>query len=152
MLRIDLLSLLCYNKHIGGDDMKKFKVTSYHKSNALMPSNGGTLIITDTEYIIKYLFITVAKYKIDNTLASKISFASKGISLSREGASEHAPKARDFGAFWLFVQSRRQPCFLLSTKNHHKIPRLWGRRIFMQPIFSSARHKTQQILSDLRVF
>ena len=49
-----------------GDDMKKFKVTSYHKSNALMPSNGGTLIITDTEYIIKYLFITVAKYKIDD--------------------------------------------------------------------------------------
>ena len=56
--------------------MKKFKVTSYHKSNALMPSNGGTLIITDTEYIIKYLFITVAKYKIDDTIASKISFVS----------------------------------------------------------------------------
>ena len=56
--------------------MKKFKVTSYHKSNALMPTNGGTLIITDTEYIIKYLFITVAKYKIDDTIASKISFVS----------------------------------------------------------------------------
>ena len=58
--------------------MKKFKVTSYHKSNALMPTNGGTLIITDTEYIIKYLFITVAKYKIDDT----ISFVSKGLNLN----------------------------------------------------------------------
>lgn len=62
--------------------MKKFKVTSYHKSNALMPTNGGTLIITETEYIVKYLFITVAKYKIDNTTVSKISFVSKGINLN----------------------------------------------------------------------
>ena len=62
--------------------MKKFKVTIYHKSNELMPTNGGTLIITDTEYIIKYLFITVAKYKIDDTIASKISFVSKGLNLN----------------------------------------------------------------------
>ena len=50
--------------------MKKFKVTSYHKSNALMPTNGGTLFITENEYIIKYLFITVARYKIKNTTVS----------------------------------------------------------------------------------
>ena len=62
--------------------MEKFKVTSYHKSNALMPTNGGTLIITESEYIVKYLFITVARYKIDNTTASKISFVSKGINLN----------------------------------------------------------------------
>ena len=62
--------------------MKKFKVISYHKGNALMPTNGGTFIITGTEYIIKYFFITVAKYKIDNTIASKISFVSKGINLN----------------------------------------------------------------------
>ena len=62
--------------------MKKFKVTSYHKSNALTSTNGGTLIITDTEYVIKYLFITVAKYKIDDTIASKISFVSKGLNLN----------------------------------------------------------------------
>ena len=74
--------LLCYNTPNGGDDMKKFKVTSYHKSNALTSTNGGTLIITDTEYIIKYLFITVAKYKIDDTIASKISFVSKGLNLN----------------------------------------------------------------------
>ena len=62
--------------------MKKFKVISYHKSNALMPTNGGTLIITENEYIIKYLFFTVARYEINKTLASKISFVSKGINLN----------------------------------------------------------------------
>ena len=53
--------------------MEKFKVTSYHKDNALIPTNGGTLIITENEYIIKYLFFTVARYEINKTLASKIS-------------------------------------------------------------------------------
>ena len=62
--------------------MKKFKVTSYHKDNALTPTNGGTLIITENEYIIKYLFFTVARYEINKTLASKISFVSKGINLN----------------------------------------------------------------------
>ena len=61
--------------------MKKFKTIGYHKANALVGTNGGTLIITDTEYIIKYLFITVAKYKIDKTLATKISFISNGVRL-----------------------------------------------------------------------
>ncbi len=62
--------------------MKKFEVISYHKSNALTPTNGGTLIITENEYIIKYLFFTVARYEINKTLASKISFVSKGINLN----------------------------------------------------------------------
>ena len=62
--------------------MKKFKVISYHKGNALMPTNGGTLIITASEYIIKYLFFTVARYEINKTVASKISFVSKGINLN----------------------------------------------------------------------
>ena len=62
--------------------MKKFKVTRYHKDNALTPTNGGTLIITENEYIIKYLFFTVARYEINKTLASKISFVSKGINLN----------------------------------------------------------------------
>lgn len=60
----------------------KFKVISYRKNNALMPTNGGTLIITESEYIIKYLFITVARYKINKTLATKISYISKGIKLN----------------------------------------------------------------------
>ena len=62
--------------------MKKFKIISYHKRNALMPTNGGTLIITECEYIIKYLFFTVARYEINKTVASKISFISKGINLN----------------------------------------------------------------------
>ena len=47
-----------------------------------MPTNGGTLIITENEYIIKYLFFTVARYEINKTLASKISFVSRGINLN----------------------------------------------------------------------
>ncbi len=63
--------------------MKKFKVKSYHKGNALMPTNGGTLIITENEYIVKYLFVTVARYEINKTVISKISsFISKGINLN----------------------------------------------------------------------
>jgi hypothetical protein len=48
----------------------------------LTPTNGGTLIITENEYIIKYLFFSVARYEINKTLASKISFVSKGINLN----------------------------------------------------------------------
>ena len=62
--------------------MKKFKVISYHKDNALTSTNGGTLIITENEYIIKHLFFTVARYEINKTLASKISFVSKGLNLN----------------------------------------------------------------------
>ena len=62
--------------------MKKFKVTSYHKGNALFSTNGGTLIITESEYIIKYLFFTVARYEINKTLTSKIPFVSKGVNLN----------------------------------------------------------------------
>lgn len=68
--------------HPGGEKMKKFKVSSYHKNNALLSTNGGTLIITENEYIIKYLFFTVARYDINKTVVSKISFVSKGINLN----------------------------------------------------------------------
>lgn len=62
--------------------MYKFRLKSYHKSNALMTANGGTLVITENEYIVKYLFITVARYEKNNTTASRISFISKGINLN----------------------------------------------------------------------
>ncbi len=62
--------------------MQKFRLNSYLKSNALVPTNGGKLIITDNEYIIKYLFLTVARYKIDKTIVSGISFLSKGVRLN----------------------------------------------------------------------
>ena len=62
--------------------MKKFMAIGYRKGNALIGTNGGTLIITDREYIVKYLFFTVARYEINKTVASKISFVSKGINLN----------------------------------------------------------------------
>ena len=62
--------------------MHKFRVKSYQKSSALMSMNGGTLIITENEYIVKCFFKTVGRYKINNTTASKVSFISKGINLN----------------------------------------------------------------------
>ena len=72
----------CAIIHTGGDEMKKFMTIGYRKGKALIGTNGGTLIITDREYIVKYLFFIVAKYEINKTVASKISFVSKGINLN----------------------------------------------------------------------
>lgn len=62
--------------------MNKFTIRHYHKSNALMMVNGGRLIVTENEYIIKYLFLTVARYRMKETVASRISSISKGINLN----------------------------------------------------------------------
>ena len=48
----------------------------------MLPTNGGRLIITESEYIIKYLFFIVARYEINKTLTTKISFVSKGVNLN----------------------------------------------------------------------
>ena len=44
--------------------MKKFKVAHYQKSGSMWSMNGGKLIITENEYIVKYLFQTVADLKL----------------------------------------------------------------------------------------
>ena len=62
--------------------MKKFKVAHYQKSGSMWSMNGGKLIITENEYIVKYLFQTVARFEIDKTLASRLNgLISKGICL-----------------------------------------------------------------------
>ena len=61
--------------------MKKFRILWYQKSTAMLPTRNARLIITDKEYIIKTFIITVARYEIEKTLVSKISFISKGINL-----------------------------------------------------------------------
>ena len=53
--------------------MEKFKIAHYQKSGSMWFTNGGKLIITENEYIVKYLFQTVARFEIDKTLASRIS-------------------------------------------------------------------------------
>ena len=53
--------------------MHKYTLTCYQKSNSFWYTNGGKLIITDDEYIVKYLFQTVARFKADKTTAYEIA-------------------------------------------------------------------------------
>ena len=70
--------------------MEKIKIAHYQKSGSMWLTNGGKLIITETEYIVKYLFQTVVKFEIDKTVASRCSNVvplSQGIRLS-DGVKE----------------------------------------------------------------
>ena len=62
--------------------VEKFRIAYYQKS--LWYTNGGTLIVTDEEYIVKYLFHTVARFRKDKTLAEQIPdmMFSKGLLLT----------------------------------------------------------------------
>ncbi len=51
--------------------MHKFKILYYQKPNSWYV-NGGKLIVTENQCIVKYLFLTIAKFQIDKTAASKI--------------------------------------------------------------------------------
>ena len=50
--------------------MEKFRIAHYYKS--FWYTNGGMLIVTDEEYIVKYLFHTVARFQKKETLAERI--------------------------------------------------------------------------------
>ena len=62
--------------------MEKFRIAHYQKS--LWYTNGGKLIVTDEEYIVKYLFRTVVRFQKDKTLAERIPdmMLSKGLLLT----------------------------------------------------------------------
>lgn len=66
--------------------MDKYKIAHYKKSNSMWFTNGGTLIITEDEYRIKYLFQTVLLFERDKTIANRISdnMIYKGLSLMDE--------------------------------------------------------------------
>ena len=53
--------------------MMKYTIAHYQKSNSMWMTNGGKLIVTDNEYIVKYLFQTVVRFKAPKTLISPIS-------------------------------------------------------------------------------
>ena len=70
--------------------MEKFRIVHYQKSGSMWFTNGGKLIITENEYIVKYLFQTVVRFDIDKTIATQIPAIvplSKGIRLS-DGVKE----------------------------------------------------------------
>ena len=64
--------------------MGKFKIVHYQKSGSMWFTNGGKLIITENEYIVKYLFQTVARFDIDKTIALRITAnpINKGVRLT----------------------------------------------------------------------
>ena len=64
--------------------MEKFKIAHYQKSGLMWFTNDGKLIITENEYIVKYLFQTVARFDIDKTIASRIpaNLINKGVRLT----------------------------------------------------------------------
>ena len=62
--------------------VKKYRIAHYYKS--FWYTNGGTLIVTDEEYVVKYLFHTVVRFRKDKTLAERIPdmVLSKGLLLT----------------------------------------------------------------------
>lgn len=64
--------------------MEKFKISHYQKSGSMWLTNGGKLIVTANEYIVKYLFQTVARFEIDKTIALRVPATpiNKGVRLT----------------------------------------------------------------------
>lgn len=50
----------------------KYKIAYYRRAGSLFSTNGGKLVVTEQEYVVKYLFLTVARFGIDKTLVSRI--------------------------------------------------------------------------------
>ncbi len=68
--------------------MHKYRISCYQKSNSVWFTNGGRLIVTDDEYIVKYLFQTVARFDAHKTTVSEISsiLHNKGLRLDNGDA------------------------------------------------------------------
>lgn len=65
--------------------MQKFRISHYQKANSIFmvsASFGARLLITDTQYIVKFFFRKVATFEIDKTTVTPISFITKGVRLS----------------------------------------------------------------------
>ena len=68
----------------------KFIVAHYKKANSDWLVNGGKLIVTDREYILKCFLKTLARFEADKVLIKKIpdNISYKGISVS-DGKKEY---------------------------------------------------------------
>ena len=62
----------------------KFSVAHYKKADSDWLVNGGKLIVTDSEYVLKCFLKTVARFEADKTKLCKIpdNMLYKGISIS----------------------------------------------------------------------
>jgi hypothetical protein len=51
--------------------MKKYPISHYKKSGSSLFVNGGTLTVTDSEYLVEYLNKEVVRFSIQDTLVQK---------------------------------------------------------------------------------
>lgn len=51
--------------------MEKFQIAHYKKGDSTLYINGGTLTVSDTEYIVHYMFKEAARFAAENTTVTK---------------------------------------------------------------------------------
>lgn len=66
-----------------------YHIAHYRKANSDWFINGGKLIVTESEYIIKGLFKEVARFSIDNAVISRVPniMFYKGVNISNDSYS-----------------------------------------------------------------
>ena len=69
--------------------MKKFPISHYKKSGSSLFVNGGTLTVTDSEYLVEYLNKEVVRFSLRDTVVTKVSpeLLYVGIRLTHNGQS-----------------------------------------------------------------
>ena len=69
--------------------MKKFPISHYKKSSSSLFVNGGTLTVTDSEYLVEYLNKEMVCFSIQDTVITKANpeLLYEGIRLTHNGQS-----------------------------------------------------------------
>ena len=69
--------------------MKKYPISHYKKSGSSLFVNGGTLTVTDSEYLVEYLNKEVVRFSIQDTVITKANpeLFYEGIRLTHNGQS-----------------------------------------------------------------
>ena len=69
--------------------MERFPISHYKKSGSSIFVNGGTLTVTEGEYIVEYLKKEVARFSVQNTTVTKapVELLYEGIRLTEGRAS-----------------------------------------------------------------
>ena len=69
--------------------MKKYPISHYKKNGSSLFVNGGTLTVTDSEYLVEYLNKEVVRFSIQDTVITKDSpeLLYEGIRLTHNGQS-----------------------------------------------------------------
>lgn len=71
--------------------MDKFNILHYKKGDSIYFFNGGKLIVTEKEYVIKNFFKTVMRFEINSTIITRVDDVPiyKGIKISDKTQTIH---------------------------------------------------------------